>query len=515
MATPQSSLPYGSTPQTSPTSGTPNPANPNYNVYSQMDPNFINYSDNYYNPTQLASTYNMSNADQMTAYSNALVNGTSPAYIESPTLLGNRYFLDTKTQCQDVDGNPKPRSVLIDNVLASSIQDPAFQGNQGLLYSITAALDNISSTAYYPSITKPPSGQTLPLCQPISVYIDGTNTATANGYVLSSDMQNIDTLAIAPTKTVEGFATASAPLILDPNSANGRIDTAKVLQQHSAIQAATKANSIGLYQQQYDASYGQPAMSILDLFVTYINYNSPVVTDASFSIATILSTFKLCSTKPTIPLCSSTTSSVPSTAKPTVPLNRYNQKSADVSAQAAANNQASKAKQANVQVLPSDSSANLFITEILDFINKPSMTAYIQGYQPGPPLPQYLVNDVGFEYDQEQSKTLNPEYVAFTKKYCMYPIDLSEFEVYRKLIITQMLKLDHPELFSGSPAPALAPASATTNNESFVAYREYGQLSPANYKYNSSDVIQAFYVGSLTVIGLYMCYRIYKKLKKP
>ena len=243
MATPQTS-PNPATPSPS----TPNPANPNYNVYSQMDPNFINYSDNYYSPTQLTSTYNMSNADQMTAYSNALVNGTSPAYIESPTLLGNRYFLDTKTQCQDVDGKPKPRSVLIDNVLASSIQDPAFQGNQGLLYSITAALDNISSTAYYPSITKPPSGQTLPLCQPISVYIDGTNTATANGYVLSSDMQNIDTLAIAPTKTVEGFATASAPLILDPNSANGRIDTAKVLQQHSAIQAATKANSIGLYQ---------------------------------------------------------------------------------------------------------------------------------------------------------------------------------------------------------------------------------------------------------------------------
>jgi len=511
MATPQTNPPYGSIPQSTPTSGMPNSANPNYNIYSQMDPNFINYSDNYYSPTQLNTMYNMSNADQMTAYSNALVNGTSPAYIESPTLLGNRYFLDTNTKCQDVNGNPKPRSVLIDNVLASSIQDPAFQGNQGLLYSITAALDNISSTAYYPSITKPPSGQTLPLCQPVSVYIDGTNTATANGYVLSSDMQNIDTLAIAPTKMVEGFATADTSK-LDPSAiaSGGKMPSmSDVSTVYKNVHSASTSNMKTSIQNHYDSSYG--SMPILDLFIEYITYVSPIVKDASFSINAIKSTFKLCSVQPTIS-CANQTSPAEASTQPPLPVNRYNQHMADVAQQLSATNQSNNAKANQVKVLPSDSSANLFMIELLKFTDKSSMISYIQGFQIPTP-PQYdtynALNDMNSD---KMDQRLNPEYAPFIEKYCMYTINLADFEVYRQLIILQFEQLDYPQFFSGSPVPA--PASANTNNESFVAYREYGQLSPANYKYNSSDVIQAFYVGSLTVIGLYMCYRIYKKLKK-
>ena len=179
---------------------------------TQTDNNLLNYASLYYSPQQLPNT------DPNTLiqyYTNALVSGTSPAYINSPTTPGNRYFLNTKTPCKDASGKLQDRSVLIDNVLQSKVNK---SNNNGLLYSLFSSLDNIASSSIFrvqdvcgttplylssssPSSTGTNMGSNLPTCAPVTVYIDGTQTGVTSAYLTQSDIQEVDPLAIQS----EGF----------------------------------------------------------------------------------------------------------------------------------------------------------------------------------------------------------------------------------------------------------------------------------------------------------------------
>ena len=233
--TPAPGVPYGPITQpmygpTTPPSPSPSPVSgpiaspvsgPNANAspyassmsgLTQTDNNLLNYASLYYSPQQLPNT------DPNTLiqyYTNALVSGTSPAYINSPTTPGNRYFLNTKTPCKDASGKLQDRSVLIDNVLQSKVNK---SNNNGLLYSLFSSLDNIASSSIFrvqdvcgttplylssssPSSTGTNMGSNLPTCAPVTVYIDGTQTGVTSAYLTQSDIQEVDPLAIQS----EGF----------------------------------------------------------------------------------------------------------------------------------------------------------------------------------------------------------------------------------------------------------------------------------------------------------------------
>ena len=187
---------------------------------TQTDGNLLNYASLYYSPQQFPNT----DPNTLTQYyTDALVSGTSPAYINSPTTPGNRYFLNTKTPCKDSGGKLQDRAVLIDNVLQSKVNNSNTQGYNGLLYSLFSSLDNIasssifhvqdicgttplslsspSSSSYSPSSSGIIMGSNLPTCAPVTVYIDGTNTGVTSAYLTQSDIQEVDPLAIQS----EGF----------------------------------------------------------------------------------------------------------------------------------------------------------------------------------------------------------------------------------------------------------------------------------------------------------------------
>lgn len=429
-----------------------------FNPYTQMDPNFIDYSSLYYNPGQLSS---LSNVNQITAYSNALVSGDSPAYINSPTLVGNRYFLDTYNQCQDSSGTIHDRSILIDNVLASSISNPTNQGNQGLLYSILASLENINGSSFFQNATMPPPGPgsvpssapgtssgppPLPLCIPISVYIDGTNTtATKTAWVIPSDMANIDTTAIAPNVT-ESFIPMPnlLPNISTMVSTNTFPSTSDIVKQSNSNNAIMRANMINQIQSIYDSSYSLANVSIMQLFVIFNNYPSQTMTN------------------------------IKSTYYAGLPARTQNK----------------------TQSYLTDASAISFIENVIDCSNIQCMNEYIIANQTPP---QQYINDGMIPIP-------NPAYTSFMA-------ELADLEIYRPLIIQQMLIIDYPQYFGPSSGPAPAPATSPTvtkMSEGFAPYVQYSiNNSPA--KYNICDFTAQFYIGSLTIIGIYILYRLFRK----
>jgi hypothetical protein len=200
------------------------------NLADFQDQTLINYAANYYPPNHFPKTTSQSMLN--TYYTDALVTGFSPAIIDSSyTIPGNRYFLNTYTPCLDSSGNQQPRSVLVDNVLTSSVKNSNDYGNQGLLYSLFASLDNMNTSDLFNvkdacggnPINLPIQSQTsigsgslfvsdLPQCAPVSVYINGGNTTSVSGWMIESDITKVDPLALS-----EGF-----DLKMDTDAINGK-----------------------------------------------------------------------------------------------------------------------------------------------------------------------------------------------------------------------------------------------------------------------------------------------------
>ena len=85
-----------------------------YNVYNDYDPKFINYAELYKSPQEMEKP----SQDLIDQYANALMiqNENCDVYINNPELVGNRYFINTKTECLDSENKTHTRSVLVDNI---------------------------------------------------------------------------------------------------------------------------------------------------------------------------------------------------------------------------------------------------------------------------------------------------------------------------------------------------------------------------------------------------------------
>ena len=173
----------------------PAPASAPKYTHDDSDPHFINYSKLYKSPLEL----NIKSEFLIDDYSNALISGqtNNSVYPDSPHLVGNRYFLNTGVECEN-NGNTHTRSILIDNVLDSSIKKTG-ESNTGLLYSFFASLRELNSDKLYPENTDTHS---KPSCKKVNVYSNDKKQNTVSGWVVEKDMDEIDSRAIK-----EGFTS--------------------------------------------------------------------------------------------------------------------------------------------------------------------------------------------------------------------------------------------------------------------------------------------------------------------
>ena len=196
-------------------------SNKDYNVYNTFDINFVNYGELYKTPREME----MDSSELIGDYANAMMKGPSDVYINSPELLGNRYFMNTQTQCLDKNDNSKihERSVLVDNINASAMAK-AKDGNKGLIYSLLASMKTINSDTMFPMKEGEPvsfpkqSGtdylnnvdqKSMPTCTNVSVYTDDKKNRDISGWVTEEDRANIDPLAIR-----EGMSASMPPMAI-------------------------------------------------------------------------------------------------------------------------------------------------------------------------------------------------------------------------------------------------------------------------------------------------------------
>jgi hypothetical protein len=193
-----------------------------FSVYGVSDPNFVNYAELYKSPPELKTK----SQDLIDFYAKALITGKDDklVYPDSPNLVGNRYFINTGAKCMGDDNAVHTRSLLVDNVLTSTMND-AVGENKGLMYSVLASMKTINSDSLFANSTdgKPtkntkysPTGylsnismeDNLPSCKKITVYTTSKNdsdSASTSGWVVDTD--EIDPLAKKEgfTSIVEGF----------------------------------------------------------------------------------------------------------------------------------------------------------------------------------------------------------------------------------------------------------------------------------------------------------------------
>ena len=187
-----------------------------YNIYNKFDPNFVNYGELYKSPREMKQNSKY----LINYYADALIKGESPIYKDSPDLVGNRYFINTNSQCLDKNDNTKthPRSVLVDNVNTSAMNTTK-DGNTGLIYSLLASLKTISSDEMFNDISnnqpkeyinnstdylKDLSNVPLPLCTEVKVFNNDKKKTVVSGWVTANDRQDID-----PKSIEEGFVDMS------------------------------------------------------------------------------------------------------------------------------------------------------------------------------------------------------------------------------------------------------------------------------------------------------------------
>ena len=202
-----------------PSESAPAPApSDRYNVYDQLDSHFINYAELYKTPKDLSRP----TPELIRDYASALVTGmdNSRVYPDSPNLVGNRYFLNTGTQCANKDNlsDLHPRSILVDNVLSSTM-NIAVDNNKGLMYSLLASIKNLNSDEMFNDMdnNQPTVGQkysptgylsnimnaSVPLCSKVGVYSNDKDQSdnVIYGWVTENDRKTID-----PISVKEGFS---------------------------------------------------------------------------------------------------------------------------------------------------------------------------------------------------------------------------------------------------------------------------------------------------------------------
>ena len=116
-----------------------------YNVYNDYDPKFINYAELYKSPQEME----IPSKDLIDQYANALMiqDENCDVYINNPELVGNRYFINTKTECLDSESKTHTRSVLVDNINESAMATTE-EGRKGLMYSLLASLKLVNSEIF-------------------------------------------------------------------------------------------------------------------------------------------------------------------------------------------------------------------------------------------------------------------------------------------------------------------------------------------------------------------------------
>ena len=188
-------------------------------AYTQMDQNFFNYASMYKSPKE------MNNLPQnlMGYYTDALITGSKkgqPIFqkgYSADAFPGNRYFINTNTKCMDNDGIFHERSVLIDNVNESVMEDYK-ASERGLMYSFFASLGSLDimktpSVAPARSAAPGPSSaitivdsNTIPSCQLAKVRSsDQEDSQVIQAYVTEKDYGKIDARALENFTTQEGF----------------------------------------------------------------------------------------------------------------------------------------------------------------------------------------------------------------------------------------------------------------------------------------------------------------------
>jgi len=162
----------------------------------------INYADLYHTPSEIVSLGD-SSAEQ--EYLNALMYGTSNVYKDKGQLPGNRYFIDANSTCKDNLGNSHPRSVLVDNVLKSSMTKNG--DKQGLLYSLFASLTHLNSLGIMTDV----SNAYNDICVPVSVYLNDKNIDADSqmAWVSRNDYKQIDPAAINQSADIYKFVQTS------------------------------------------------------------------------------------------------------------------------------------------------------------------------------------------------------------------------------------------------------------------------------------------------------------------
>ena len=193
----------------------PSPAtNPDDSVYNNYDDNFLNYAELYTKPRDLK----VDTVNSISQYANALITGKNDqyAYSDTPDLVGNRYFINTGTQCKDSDNKTHTRSVLVDNVM-TSIMGNTKDSNTGLMYSLLASMQTLNSEKMFTDMSNneptsnskySPTGYlselddkaNLPTCSKVTVYSTSKNDSDESGWVTTEDRADID-----PKSVKEGF----------------------------------------------------------------------------------------------------------------------------------------------------------------------------------------------------------------------------------------------------------------------------------------------------------------------
>jgi len=190
--------------------------NDKYNVYNKFDPNFENYGELYKSPREMKQNSKY----LINYYADALVKGESPVYKDSPNLVGNRYFINTNSQCLDKNDKTKShtRSVLIDNVNSTAMETTK-DGNTGLIYSLLASLKTINGEEMFNDISnnlpteyandstdylKDISNVPLPICSKVTVFSNDNKNTEVSGWLTASDRESIDPKAIK-----EGFVNVN------------------------------------------------------------------------------------------------------------------------------------------------------------------------------------------------------------------------------------------------------------------------------------------------------------------
>lgn len=249
-------------------------------AFTQLNKNFLNYSNMYLSPTVVNNNSQQPIEPQMLMpdYVDALLTGGGSQKIystdfESGRLPGNRYFIDTNTVCKDNNGDLHARSILIDNVNERTM-DSFPNKERGLMYSLFASMGNIDvghsapvsapakgpSSAPTTSSAPSPSGISIltnshiPNCKLAKVPNSDQPTAkTVQGYLTDKDFGEVDPTILENFATREGYATpltdnmigtihkTHGSMVTHGNNVKNQVNSAKSASQSSI--SSIKANA--------------------------------------------------------------------------------------------------------------------------------------------------------------------------------------------------------------------------------------------------------------------------------